>query len=129
MNENIDKLAADTSELLLSWTTLAVPPHQGRTLTPYALCVCSSAAPCLLAAPTVRLCMQISSSSLPLQSETTSCYCVNKHQTVANGHPTMRTIAQPANLTGCVVANVQNTIRSYKTCTFLVHQKQIYYTI
>lgn len=59
-----------------------------------------------------------------LQNETTSCHCVNKHQTVANGHPTMQTIAQPANMAGRIVINVQNATRARNTMYLLCPQKQ-----
>lgn len=59
-----------------------------------------------------------------LQNETTSCHRVNKHQTVANGHPTMQTIAQPANMAGRIVINVQNATRACDTMYLLCPQKQ-----
>lgn len=68
INENVDKWAVDKRKCLPSCTELAASPHLEWTLTLCALCVCSPA-PCLLAAPTVRLCMQISSSSLPSKTK------------------------------------------------------------
>lgn len=57
-----------------------------------------------------------------LQREATSCHCVNKHQTVAAGHPTMQTIAQPADTAGRVAMNVQNAARARDAmrCAFFV---------
>lgn len=109
VNEIIDEWEVKRSKLYLSHTKSAASLHQQRTLTPYILLVCSSPAPCLLAAPTMIMHANLLFLSV-LQNETTSCHSVNKHQTVANGHLTMQKITRPANMAGSIVINLQNTI-------------------